>query len=53
MPFVASLIGQMTFNEQTAAACLDWAVGVHLGSVLREADRTPMAEFVSRGSMNT
>ncbi|KAI0747643.1 hypothetical protein C8Q80DRAFT_1315892 [Daedaleopsis nitida] len=43
----------MTFNEQTPVAHLDWAMGVHLGAVIRGSDRTPMADFVSRGSTNT
>ncbi|KAI0713450.1 hypothetical protein C8Q76DRAFT_462072 [Earliella scabrosa] len=40
----------VTFNEQSPVAFLDWAVGVHLGSVLRGPDSTPMADFVSGGT---
>ncbi len=44
---------QVTFNEHIEVAFLDWAVGVHLGSVLRDTDRIPMADFVSHGTTNT
>ncbi|RDX52685.1 hypothetical protein OH76DRAFT_118499 [Lentinus brumalis] len=43
----------VTFNEHIEVAFLDWAVGVHLGSVLRDTDRIPMADFVSHGTTNT
>ncbi len=44
------VVGQMTFNERSPVAFFDWALGVHLGSVLRGSERTPMADFVSCGS---
>ncbi|TBU29052.1 hypothetical protein BD311DRAFT_721272 [Dichomitus squalens] len=43
----------VTFNEQTVVAYFDWAVCNHLGSIIRGGDRTPMADFVSRGSIDT
>ncbi|RPD59153.1 hypothetical protein L227DRAFT_654173, partial [Lentinus tigrinus ALCF2SS1-6] len=44
----------VTFNEHTEVALLDWAMGVHLGSVFRDTERTtPMADFVSHGTTST
>ncbi|KAL1947416.1 hypothetical protein VTO73DRAFT_14377 [Trametes versicolor] len=41
---------QVTYNEQSVVAFFDWALAVHLGSVIKGADRAPMAELVKHGS---
>ncbi|KAI1788494.1 hypothetical protein LXA43DRAFT_640871 [Ganoderma leucocontextum] len=43
----------VTFNERTIVAYLDWAMSNHLGSVVQGTERIPMADFVSRGSIDT
>ena len=43
---------QVKFNQETDIAYLDWELGNHLGSVVRGKTRTPMADFVARGSAN-
>ncbi|CDO69387.1 hypothetical protein BN946_scf184575.g12 [Trametes cinnabarina] len=40
----------VTYNEQFVVAFLDWALGVHLGSVIKGADREPMTNLVAPGS---
>ncbi|KAI8999010.1 hypothetical protein BD414DRAFT_141584 [Trametes punicea] len=43
----------VTYNEQFVVAFLDWALAVHLGSVIKGADREPMTDLVLPGSTET
>ncbi|KAL7283056.1 hypothetical protein ACG7TL_002480 [Trametes sanguinea] len=40
----------VTYNEQFVVAFFDWALGTHLGSVIKGADREPMSNLVAPGS---
>ncbi|KAI0648258.1 hypothetical protein C8Q79DRAFT_1008605 [Trametes meyenii] len=40
----------VTYNEQSVVAFFDWALAVHLGSVIKGADRAPMTDLVMPGS---
>ncbi|KAI9056895.1 hypothetical protein FKP32DRAFT_1421268 [Trametes sanguinea] len=40
----------VTYNEQFVVAFLDWALGTHLGSVIKGAVKEPMSNLVAPGS---